>query len=461
MSTPSQGTLDAAVAATPADRDRWVDTLRVGSLLVVILGHWLMLVFTPEGEITNALKIEPKLQPLTWLLQVMPLFFLVGGVAHAHTLESQDRRGGTQTGRYAAFFRARAQRLLRPTLVFLAIWTVFGVVCDRLGLTSRPGADGRLIRDALVMVPQLLWFVGVYLGVCAFAPLMRRLHQRWGAWAVVGLVVLACVADALRFNGPEFVGNFNFIFVWLALHQLGFLWRDERLTPAVGWGMFIGGYAAMLAAITLGPYPTSMVGMPGEAISNMAPPSVALLAQGIGISGLAVVLRPVMGRVLQRPRVWKSVLMAAPYAMTAFLWHLTAVMVVLIAMRALNIVQPQVNSPLWWVTRPLLFAVLAMVTAAFVLPLARFDRGPRAVNAAIDETRRWVDPVAVLSAVVLFFGILIVSIVGVDFLGARPVYFLLGDLTPAVGYEVLLAGLFLLWLATPRLANVASGASRR
>lgn len=70
-------------AATPADRDRWVDTLRVGSLLVVILGHWLMVAITPAGQITNALAVVPALQPLTWLLQVMPLFFLVGGVAHA------------------------------------------------------------------------------------------------------------------------------------------------------------------------------------------------------------------------------------------------------------------------------------------------------------------------------------------------------------------------------------------
>jgi hypothetical protein len=79
-------------AATPADRDRWVDTLRVGSLLVVILGHWLMVVLTDDLQVTNALVIVPSLQPLTWVLQVMPLFFLVGGVAHAHTLESLDRR---------------------------------------------------------------------------------------------------------------------------------------------------------------------------------------------------------------------------------------------------------------------------------------------------------------------------------------------------------------------------------
>ncbi|EWT01412.1 acyltransferase [Intrasporangium oryzae NRRL B-24470] len=448
-------------AATPPDRDRWADAIRVGSLLVVIVGHWLMVVLTPAGEITNALTLVPSLQPLTWFLQVMPLFFLVGGVAHAHTLESLDRRPGTRHGRYAAFFRSRASRLLRPTLAFLAVWVVVGVVADLTGLTSRPGDAGELARDALVMVPQLLWFIGMYLGVCAFAPLMRRLHQRHGLLVVAVLVGSACLVDVLRFTGAELVGNLNFAFVWLALHQLGFVWRDGLLTTRVGWAMLVGGFAAMGAAITWGPYPTSMVGLPGEAVSNMAPPTVALLAQGVGIAGLAVVLRPVMARVLARPRPWKVVVVASPYAMTAFLWHLTALMLVLLAVRALGITQPPVASGLWWLTRPLLFTVLGVVTAGFVAVFVRFDRGGRPIPARIDERRAWVDPLAAVSAFVLFFGILMVSIVGVDILGNRPVFFLVGDVTPIIGFAVLAVGLCLLRLTGPHQPadHLASGAA--
>ena len=432
-------------AATPADRDRWVDTLRVGSLLVVILGHWLMVVLTDDGEITNALALVPALQPVTWVLQVMPLFFLVGGVAHAHTLESLDRRRPSGPGRYAVFFHRRALRLLRPTLAFLVVWVALGVAAHLLGLTSRSDEVGRLARDALVMVPQLLWFVGIYLGACAFAPLMRDLHCRWGLRVVVTLIALAVVVDVVRFNGgPELVGNLNFALVWLALHQLGFAWRDGLLTTGRGWAMAVLGYGAMLLAVTVGPYPTSMVGLPGEEVSNMAPPTAALLAQGIGICGLAVVLRPVMTRVLGRARVWAAVVVASPYAMTAFLWHLTALMAVLVTARAVGVEQPAVASVGWWLTRPLLFAVLALVTAALVAVFVRFDRGDQAPEVTPIDTRRWVDPVTALSAVVLFFGILIVSIVGVDVLGNRPVFFLVGEVTPAVGFAVLLLGLALL-----------------
>jgi len=206
--------------------------------------------------------------------------------------------------------------------------------------------------------------------------------------------------------------------------------------------------------VALGPYPTSMVGLPGEAVSNMAPPTAALLAQGIGICGLAVVLRLTMTRVLARPPAWRAVVVAGPFAMTAFLWHLTTLMTVLLAMRGLGITQPAVASWAWWATRPVLFAVLAAVTAVLVALFVRFDRPAPPSDSAVAEDRRWVDPVAAVSAGVLFFGMLIVSIVGVDVLGNRPVFFLVGDVTPAVGFAVLIAGLLLLRATRPHRSRL-------
>ncbi|HEU5110361.1 MAG TPA: acyltransferase family protein, partial [Micromonosporaceae bacterium] len=120
-------------AATPATRDRYVDLLRVTSLGVVILGHWLMAVvlIDPAGEVssTNVLAVVPSLQPLTWLLQVMPVFFLVGGFSHAVALASQRRRAGS----YADFVRSRAGRLLRPTAAFVAVWLLLALLLELTG----------------------------------------------------------------------------------------------------------------------------------------------------------------------------------------------------------------------------------------------------------------------------------------------------------------------------------------
>src|SRR4051812_23244017 len=120
-------------AATPASRDRYIDLLRVASLGVVVLGHWLMAVVVigangvPKAD--NLLAVLPALQPVTWLLQVMPVFFLVGGFSHATAWDSVRRRGGG----YADFVRSRAGRLLRPTAVFVGLWLVLSLAVEVTG----------------------------------------------------------------------------------------------------------------------------------------------------------------------------------------------------------------------------------------------------------------------------------------------------------------------------------------
>lgn len=81
---------------TPASRNRVVDLVRVFSILVVVFGHWLMAAVTFEdGEIVpgHLLELADWTHPLTWLFQVMPLFFFVGGYSNALSWRSARRRG--------------------------------------------------------------------------------------------------------------------------------------------------------------------------------------------------------------------------------------------------------------------------------------------------------------------------------------------------------------------------------
>ena len=71
----------ALAAQTPASRNRYADFLRAASILVVILGHWLMAaphIANGEPRFTHMLDLAPWTRWLTWGLQVMPLFFIVG-----------------------------------------------------------------------------------------------------------------------------------------------------------------------------------------------------------------------------------------------------------------------------------------------------------------------------------------------------------------------------------------------
>lgn len=165
--------------ATPATRDRYVDLLRVASLGAVVLGHWLMAAVTPDG-VGNLLAVVPELQPLTWLLQVMPVFFFVGGFSHALSYRSLLRKRPEAASEvstdsvYSAFLRARLQRLLRPTTVFVLVWGAAALLVQLLG------GGGGLTGVTLRMVTQPLWFIGIYLAMVAFTPPLLKLHERYG-----------------------------------------------------------------------------------------------------------------------------------------------------------------------------------------------------------------------------------------------------------------------------------------
>jgi hypothetical protein len=80
---------------TPASRDRYVDFLRAASMSVVVLGHWLSaLVGCKDGAVSvrNAVGLAPGLSSTTWLLQVMPLFFFIGGFSDFTSIEGTTSR---------------------------------------------------------------------------------------------------------------------------------------------------------------------------------------------------------------------------------------------------------------------------------------------------------------------------------------------------------------------------------
>jgi hypothetical protein len=104
-------TLDEAVKATPATRDRYVDFLRAASILVVVLGHWLIAIIAWDHGVirsTSAIGKQSGLWLATWLFQVMPVFFFVGGYANLVAYDSARRRGDST----ADFVRSRVRRLL-------------------------------------------------------------------------------------------------------------------------------------------------------------------------------------------------------------------------------------------------------------------------------------------------------------------------------------------------------------
>ena len=153
---------------TPSDRDRYVDFLRGFSILVVVFGHWLIAVVTWEGGQvagTNALEEIRGLWLATWVLQVMPLFFFVGGFSNLRSWRAAVRRGGG----YSLFLHGRLARMMRPTVVFLGIGLVVTVTLDALNVADN------VVFPASELITRPLWFLGVYMIAVSYTHL--RAHE--------------------------------------------------------------------------------------------------------------------------------------------------------------------------------------------------------------------------------------------------------------------------------------------
>lgn len=356
---------------TPLDRNRYADLLRLGSIVVVVLGHWLVgVVLRRDGELVAGTLLEfvPATQWLTWGLQVMPVFFFVGGYANAAAWASASHRG---VG-WADWVRRRARRLTRPVLPVVVLWVPLAAVLGLLGVVPD---DLLQLGSQVAFVPA--WFLATYLVVVAAVPATFALHRRFGLGAVAGLIAVATLVDLVHHMGVPVVGWANFAFVWGAIHQLGYLWYERRL-PAVPWqglALAAGGFALLAALVFVAGYPLSMVGVEGAEESNNTPPSVALIALALAQIGLVAAARERAERWLARPAVWAKVAIGGSVAMTVYLWHMTAMVMVVALTHPFGLwpVTGRVDGR-WWALRPLWLALLALMLALLVRVFARFER---------------------------------------------------------------------------------------
>lgn len=358
-------------AATPASRDRYVDFLRAFSIAVVVFGHWLMaIVFFDGGGVSgqNALEVIDGLWILTWVLQVMPVFFFVGGFSNLVSINAAYAKGDAP----GMFIRSRVERLMRPTIVFIGVWLVAAFVLENVfGL-------GVAVSHATALIAKPVWFLAVYTLVIALAPKMLALHDRFGVRVPITMVVGAIVVDLLRIGaGIELLGYLNFAFVWLFVHQLGFFYADGTLTRLSSRFFAASAIVALSILVFLtniSVYSRSMVGVTGDGVSNNDPPSVCLIALTIWLVSLVMLARPRVTAWLQGRRPWTMVIAANSMIMTVFLWHLTAMLLAVIVAYPLGFPQHEGGTAAWWLTRPLWLLVLTLFLVPLVALFAKYER---------------------------------------------------------------------------------------
>ncbi|RSS66147.1 acyltransferase [Streptomyces sp. WAC06614] len=308
--------------STPAHRDRAIDGLRALALLAVPIGHWMLGGFTldPEGGLHNASPLSAfgALAPASWMLQMLGIFFLVGG--YASVLSYHRRPAGT-----GAWLRGRIARLGRPVLGVTAVWALTAPVLYAAGV---PEAT---LRTGATLVIQPLWFVGVYVVVTALTPYCVRAARRLGGWSAAPLMASVAVVDFLRYGPyaqdvPSWLAVLNVLPGWLFAYQLGVAWGEGRIGRRGARLLLAGGAVLFAALLLVFDYPASMVGVPGADRTNSHPPSLLVLALAAAQSGAAVLLRDRLARLLARPALWAPVVVVNLCAMTILCWHQSAML---------------------------------------------------------------------------------------------------------------------------------------
>ncbi|MEU2260606.1 acyltransferase [Streptomyces sp. NPDC019645] len=356
-------------ASTPAHRDRAIDGLRALALLAVPTGHWMLGGFTLDGDgaIHNASPLSAfgAFAPFSWVLQMLGVFFLVGGYASAHSY--RRRPGGTTD-----WLKGRVARLGRPVLGVTAVWAALVAVLTAAGVPEDT------LRTGATLVVQPLWFVGVYVVVTALTPLCVRAARRLGGWAAAPLLLSVAAVDLLRYGPyagavPSWLSVLNVLPGWLFAYQLGVCWGEKRIGRRGALLLAAGGTVLFAVLIAVFHYPASMVGVPGEARTNSHPPSLLVLALASAQSGAAILLRERLGRLLTRPALWAPVVLLNLSAMTILCWHQTAMLAAAVPASYAGTVPGLTTAPdtLGWVAAR---AAWLPVFAALLVVIGRYAR---------------------------------------------------------------------------------------
>lgn len=388
----------------PQERDRVVDLVRAACLIIVVGLHAFMAGITADGgrlSVFDATAGQSWFAALTWVVQIMPLFFLVGGFASITQLRRMRARGATAT----EYAHGRLVRLARPAMI------TFGTIAVGFGLASLLGVPGDLLAEVGFRMGQPMWFLGVYLGVSALVPVMARLHELAPRRTLAVLATGAVVVDLMRgYTGIEAVGYLNLAFVWLTIQQLGFAYAD-------GWFRKLGRRRLVLGmTISLGLL-IMVIGLGGyspDLIVNLNPPTCSLLLLGVAQTCALTLASPALARFADRPIIRTCVDAVNRRAMTIYLWHMSVLVAVALLALAFGLPFHPAPSDVWWATRLPWLAAIGLDMIIVAGRLGRFEHGVGTATRRLDTT-----PLAMIIAVIVASSAVVtVLIVGFSVLSA-------------------------------------------
>jgi len=346
-------------------RDLTLDLARVFCVLLVVVIHLLFIgvgyTATGDLQISRPLEEQSWFDAATWVGQIMPLFFVVGGFASITAWRSTVRRGGTA----ADYVKTRVLRLAQPAFPLFLFYVVVIGGAKLLGLAPE------LVDTVVVGAGAPLWFIAAYTLCQTLVPVMVRLHER-SAWPTLGVLLLGVlVVDAARYgSGVPQLGYLNMVFVWLLVQQIGFWYADGWFARRTWWqlvGLVAAGYAVIAGVTLVGPYDTDM-------LTNLNPPTLPLVLLGLVQACTLRLLRPALARLMSTHAARAVVFLVGTRLMTIYLWHLPVIIILAGVGLLIPGASPAPASPAWWWSRILVYVLVLGALFALSLLVGRWEQ---------------------------------------------------------------------------------------
>ncbi|UKA50232.1 acyltransferase [Arthrobacter sp. FW305-123] len=367
------------------ERDPVIDLVRFTCLLLVVVAHCMMVspVLLKDGTVStqNVLMEQKWSTPVLWVLMIVPLFFVLGGVTGLQSWRRLRAQGGTGFG----FAQVRLLRLVRPAMALLAV--MWGALWVALLLGVHPQVIALMTSGAAMP----LWFLAAYLTAQLSVPLMARCHERAPLLTFAGLVTLIITVDSLRGTLPV-LAFANMIFVWCAVQQLGFFMADgffERRSRT-----WLAG-AVVSSNLLLG-LVTGVAVYPGNMVVNLNPPNFCLLLLGISQAATLQILRNSSRGIAEARWVQTVIAVAGRRSMTVYLWHLPLLVGMSGLLLLTDVLKPLAGSVEWWWARIPVFCAVVILLIPVAWLFGRLENRPTAASHARGPSRA-----AVVTAVVV------------------------------------------------------------
>jgi hypothetical protein len=340
----------------------------------------------------SPLRSLPVFTPLSWVLQTLGLFFFVSGYAAASSRASRSAAASSRVSRSAAASNrisrsaaassqvsrsaaasspvsrsaaassqvsrsaaassrvfgyaaapsrvgatggraasrwpvARMRRLAQPVAGLLVVW----LLADAVLYATHAAAPTRHVIGRLMLSP--LWFVLVLAVLIVVTPAVCAAERRVGPVLVLAPLALTVGIDLARYavwpEIPDRLTYLNGVTAWLVPYVLGVAVAHGHLRHrATGAVLLVVGTIGGTQLIVAAGYPASMVGVPGAGRSNLDPPSLLTVALSLVQIGLALLAWSRLSRLLERPAWSTASAVLNRSAMTVFLWHQAALLIV-------------------------------------------------------------------------------------------------------------------------------------